>query len=106
MTYIVVHTLWPFSKREELIKKVIEAMKKYPEDNSIAEEKVSATKSTLEGINTMTIWEVKKGKLEEALERIGNTLAIYAVIEGFTYHYETWLTQIEAYSRIGRTPPE
>ena len=106
MPYVVVRTLWPFSKREELIKKVIEAMKKYPEDNSIAEQKVSATKSTLEGINTMTIWEVKKGKLEEGLERIGNALAIYAEIEGFTYHYEIWLTQIEAYSKIGRKPPE
>jgi len=106
MPFVVMRTLWPFSKKDELIKKAIEVRKKYPEDKSIAEQKVSATRGTLEGVRNLGVWEVKKGKLEEFLARTGIAVAMYAEIDGFTSEIEIWNTPIETYANIGQKPPE
>ena len=105
MPYVVVRTLWPFSKKDELIKKAIEVRKKYPEDNSIAEQNVSATRVTLEGVRTLGVWEVKKGKLEELLDRLAEGLVMLAEVDGITSTTEIWSTAIEAWARLGQTPP-
>lgn len=54
--------------------------KKYPPDKSLGEMKVNAYTMTLEGSRALQVIEVKKGKLEEYLERLGK--AIVMMTEG------------------------
>ncbi len=48
--------------------------KKYPPDKSLGEMKVNAYTMTLEGSSSLQVIEVKKGKLEEYLERLGKAI--------------------------------
>jgi hypothetical protein len=48
--------------------------KKYPSDKSLGEMKVNAYTMTLEGSSSLQVIEVKKGKLEEYLERLGKAI--------------------------------
>ena len=107
MPYLVLKSWWPSDKNPEVANKVIELFPKYPPDPSLSEAVVpNCIKASDKGIMNISIAEVKKGKLEEAMNRA----QIYAVefhdIVGFEYSIEVWLTQIEAWSVIGRKPPE
>ena len=107
MPYIISTTCWPSDKTPEVVKKAIEVVKKFPEDKSLGEQVVpNAVTPTTDGIKTISIFEVKKGKLEEALTRSQKISAMYQTIAGFEYAIEVWLTLIEAYAAIGQTPPE
>jgi len=109
MPYLITFTKWPSDKSMEVVKKAIESNKKFPEDDSLGEDLLpgNAIKSTKEGVKTITVLNVSKGKLEEALSRaiaVGNFFAMS--IEGFEYTIEVWSTVEEAYSSIGQKPPE
>ena len=108
MPYLVVRTQWPAHKRAEVLKKTIEIRKKYPPSNydALAEERVRSPSVTLEGAETLGIWEVKKGKLEEFLDLMGSALLLYADIEGFHYSMEVRPTLLEAFARAGLPPLE
>ena len=68
--YIVIKALYPNDKAVEVAKKYIEAITKYPQDNSLTTLIVPvAAELTLQGISTMVINEVKKGKFEEAMNK-------------------------------------
>ncbi len=108
MPYLIGFTKWPTDKTAEMVKKAIEVVKKYPEDRSLGELVVpDAFKGGLEGMRAITITEVKKGKLEEAITRTREMVMMYATsVEGFEYSIEVWATQVEAWSSIGKVPPE
>ena len=76
--------------------------KKYPPDKSLGEMKVNVYTMILEGSRALQVIEVKKGKLEEYLERLGK--AIVMITEGgeSTITYKIWLTQMEAFANLGR----
>ena len=81
--------------------------KKYPDDNKLGARLVpAATKGTLEGIETISITEVKKGKLEDYLTRVGNMLAMFNNIQGVTSQVDIYMTTEEAYMSIGMSPPK
>lgn len=107
MPYIISFTKWPSDKASEVIKIAIEVAQKYPPDDSLGEPVVpNAVKGSLEGLRTLSVTEVKEGKLEEALTRAMEILAMYGTqIEGFEYSIEVWATLAEAYASIGKTPP-
>jgi len=109
MPYLITFTKWPSDKSAEVIKKAIEATKKFPPDESLGESLVpgNALKSTKEGAKAISVFNVSKGKLEEAYllsQAIGNFYAMS--IAGFEYTIEVWSTVEEAYSSIGQKPPE
>lgn len=108
MPYLVAFAKWPTDKTAEMVKKAIEVVKKYPEDRSLGEPVIpNAFKGGLEGMRSISITEVKKGKLEEAITRSREIAMMYAAsVEGFEYSMEVWATQIEGWSSIGQTPPE
>ena len=106
MPYIVVRTCWPSAKIPEIIKIAIEVAKKYPPDDSLGEDIVpNAVKATTDGIKTISVTEVKEGKLEEAIKRTNNSVVMYAPIEGFEASIEVWSTLPEAYATLGKVPP-
>lgn len=108
MPYIITFAKWPSDKTSEVLKIAIEVTKKYPEDTSLGDNVVpNAVYASTEGLKTIGVAEVKKGKLQEALARAWEISAIYGTqIEGFEYSIEVWATVLEAYSAIGKTPPE
>jgi hypothetical protein len=106
MPYLVSFIRWPGEATLEIVKKGIEVDKKFPEDNSLGEVLVpNAINADMEGIRSLNVTLVKKGKLEEALLRARSILNMYLSIPGFKYSVETWATIEEAYTSIGQTPP-
>ena len=107
MPYLIVRSCWPSARIPEIIKKAIEVLKKYPPDDSLGEAIVpNAVKTTTDGIKTISVTEVKKGKLEEAIARTNEALVMYAPVEGWEASIEVWSTLTEAYAVLGKVPPE
>ncbi len=58
------------------------------------------------GIKGISIYEVKEGKLDVALERVGDILAIYSEIEGVNSRIDTMATLVESMDAVGLKAPE
>ena len=68
MPYIFIKSRYPSHKIDELLKKNLEVVPKYPPNPSLGETVVSATKADGQGIVSLSIYEVKKGKFEYVSE--------------------------------------
>jgi hypothetical protein len=107
MPYLVTTSVYPSHITSEVAQRYLQAMEKYPPDENLATPLVpAAVKATHQGITTIGILEVKKGKLEEAYNRAVNFMVMFHNIEGFDYNIEVWLKVEEALSAIGMGPPE
>jgi hypothetical protein len=107
MPYLIVTASYPSHKADVVAKKYLEVLKKYPPDNKLGSLVVPvAVTRNLQGIKAMVITEVKKGKLEDAMTRVGNELAMYRSIEGYEAQVETYFTLAEALESIGMNPPK
>jgi hypothetical protein len=106
MPYIITTTLYPSDKVTDVAKMYLEAIKKYPPDESLGTTIVpAAVIATLQGIKVITIIEVKKGKLEDAQTRMANIMAMFHSIQGYEYSMETYLKVEEALGVIGMSLP-
>jgi hypothetical protein len=106
MPYIIVTTQYPSHKAQEVAETYLEALKKYPPDESLGTPVVpAAVKTTLEGIKVMGIIEAKAGKFEEAVDRTIKEMAMYLPIKGLEYSIDTWASVSEAMSSIGMSMP-
>lgn len=82
--YIVTESLYPSDKAKEVAQMYLKAMEKYPDDASLATPVVpAAAHSTLQGISVTIIYEIKKGKAEEAYAIAVNRTAMFRDIQGF-----------------------
>ena len=106
MPYIVVKSQWPVEKTTEVVNKAFEIASKFPQDPNSETIISNCVKASDEGIVNLNIVEVKKGKFDEAFMRATKYWLEYHSIQGFKYSVEAWMTQIEAFSAIGRKPPE
>jgi len=88
MVLLINTVYFPADKAAEVGKKYIEVLKKYPPDRSIAKTISVGVKTTIKGIKVLGISDVKKGKLEEAYQRLTESSLMYASIEGFKYKIE------------------
>ena len=102
MPYIFTTSMYPSDKAPEVAKRYLEAIAKYPPDASLGTQIVpAAVITTLQGIKVIGIIEVKKGKLEDAMVRVANMMAMFFNIEGFEYTMERYATVEEALKTIG-----
>jgi hypothetical protein len=100
--YIIVTSLYPNDKAKEVADIFVKAMTKYPPDANLGTPIVPvAVLTTLEGIKTINISEVNKGKLEDALAFAANRLAMFSEIQGYRYKVETYMNLEEAMKTIG-----
>jgi len=107
MPYLVTNSLYPSEKADEVGKIYLEALTKYPPDENLATEVVpSAIKTTHEGIKSIAISEVKKGKLEEAITYALKFMAMFLSVEGFEFTMDHYLTIEEGLAVIGMSVPE
>ena len=102
MPYIVVHTWYPPHIGEEVVKKYMEAMEKYPEEERLGDPTVPvAVSSTVNGIECLSISNIKPNMLEEALERTNNTMAMFNTLADYRYETKVWMTLEEGLKSIG-----
>lgn len=102
MPYIITSLQFPTHKVEETVATFFEELKKFSPDETLGTTVVQgAVTNTTQGMKTMTIMEVKKGKLEEALKFATKTTAMYNDIVGLEYSIDVWLTAEEALVGLG-----
>jgi hypothetical protein len=107
MAYIITTSLYPSDKAPEVAKRYLEAMQKYPIDESLENPVVpAAVKGTQQGIKVLIILESKKGKLEEAYARSVSRNVMFQSIPGFESSTEVHYTLTEALTAIGMSLPE
>ena len=101
MVYIVATVWFPPYKRMEVAKKAIEVVQKFPPDPSLGTVVVpGALMGSPNGITSISITEVKEGKLQEALDRVTENISEYLDIEGFNYKIDIAFTQTEAITSL------
>ena len=106
MPYIVAINTYPSHKQNEVIKKYIEVTAKYPPNEDTGTVVAQPVALTNKGFKVVSIWETKKGKLEEALTRINTYFYEFKDIEGHETDIKVWLTFPEAISIAGIPTPE
>jgi hypothetical protein len=108
MPYLVITSWYPSHKLPDIINVYAEMLKKYPPNvlAELGEYCVNNAGSTTEkGLKGMSVFEVKKGKLEEALKTARGALAMFRSIEGYVYTIEVWTTITEGFESIGMQAP-
>jgi hypothetical protein len=90
----------------EVGKKAIEAVKKFPPDESIAKGLATAVLRDKHGIKIIAMSEVMPGKLQEALERTNQTIDFYMEVDGFNFRIDIAATGLEAMESINMKLPE
>jgi hypothetical protein len=106
MPYLIVTSQYPSDKAPEVANKYIEAISKFPPNESLATWLVpAAVKGTHQGIQTLGIIDVKKGKLDEAYNYMVSMMAMFHVIQAFEYKVDVYLKVEEAMGVIGMGLP-
>jgi len=107
MVYLLSTVWFPPVKGEEVGKKFLEVVKKYPENKSLGKSVLAgALMRTKYGIKSIAIYQVKEGKLDAALEWVSDILAAYSEIEGVNSRIDTMATLVESMESIGLKVPE
>jgi hypothetical protein len=102
MPYMIARTWYPPSKSDEIGKKYLEVIEKYPPDESIAKTVVpAAIKSSQEGLESIMIDEVERHKVGDAYRRAIRMMIEFRNIEGFRYEVKIWSTVEEALDVMG-----
>ena len=108
MVYIMSTNWFPAQQAKAFGKKVIEGIKKYPEDKTLTKRVLlGGVSTTEEGIKVITINEVVKGQVEKALTRTSEIAIWYAeAIDGYKYKIEVLMSAAEAMGTLGLKMPE
>ena len=102
MPYIITRCWYPNHIADQVAKKYLEVMEKNPPDESIAKTVIpAAVVASKDGIETLTIDEVERQKVGDALNRDVRIMAEFRNIEGFRYEVKSWATVEEALETIG-----
>ena len=106
MPYLITTSLYPSEIAPEVGARYLEALAKYPPDESLGSPTVpAAVNTTHQGIKVIGISDVKEGKLEEALRRTGDIMVMFHSIVGFEYTVRVYSKVEEAMSAIGMDMP-
>ena len=106
---IVMTTVWlPHAKASKAGKVFLEALKKFPDDRSLAKNLLNnAVAATKEGYKIIFADEIKEGKLKEYLALSNKQLIFFAEsIEGYKYQIEVMSSLPEAMAVLGLEVPE
>lgn len=108
MPFLVITAWYPTHKVSDVIKVYPEMLKKYPPSSLTEFGEIAvnnAVTATEKGLKTMSFYDIKEGKLEEALKTARSALAMFQSIEGYEYKVEVWSTITEAFESIGMQVP-
>ena len=102
-------TVWiPHAKASKTGKLFLEALKKFPDDRSLAKNLLNnAVAATKEGYKVVIADEIKEGKLKEYIALANKQLIFFAEsIEGYKYEIEVMSSLVEAMAILGLEVPE
>jgi hypothetical protein len=106
MPYIITDSRYPSNIASEVGTRYLEALSKYPPDESLGTEIVpAAVTTTHQGIKVIGISDIKEEKLQEALRRTGDMMVMFHSIVGFEYTVRVYSKVEEAMSAIGMDMP-
>ncbi len=106
MPYLFVNVWFPPQKSQEMGKKALEVLQKFPEDSSIGKTILQgALMRTKHGIKGITITEVNEGKLEAAIDRAQEIVDACSEIEGVNARFDILATLAESMEMIGLKMP-
>ncbi len=91
MVLIIVTSMFPPEKGKEVQKKYNEVQKKFPIPSSMKLKKLGL-RWIRDGLKAVAIYDVKKGKVADALNFVYRYELEFAGIEGYTNEIETLLT--------------
>ncbi|MHA1105272.1 MAG: hypothetical protein ACTSPN_06065 [Promethearchaeota archaeon] len=106
MPYIIGTMFYPSHKQGDITKRYIEITGNYPPDESLYEQLGAPVRTKENGVVVMSIWEIKKGKMDEALLRLGKFYFEFIDIEEYEYTLRVWHTFQEAVAIGGLKLPE
>ncbi len=107
MVMLVTTALFPHEAGTKVAKKHLEMIKKNPPTPEISETIAICGRATKKGFETLSVANVKKGKVEEALTSTVTWYQEYATsINGYKYEVNAYLDMAEAYKTIVMEPPE
>ncbi len=108
MPYVFTTSIFPPHAAEQLAKVFVDILKDYRSKvRALGKEIISnAIKSTPQGIESISVWDIKEGKLEEFLSVEAQSMTNYHKIEGFRYTINVRFKAIEALEMIGLKMPE
>ncbi|UCD02211.1 MAG: hypothetical protein JSV23_04115 [Promethearchaeota archaeon] len=108
MVLLVSQTWYPASESEKAGKIYLEALKKFPDDRTIAKPILrSGVKMEKEGIHGIAIYSVKEGKFKEAMDlAVNRMLIIGKEIKDVKMSIDTYYDITEALPFVGLTAPE
>ena len=107
MVLLISTVLFPQAVSNEVAKMNIEMVKKYPPDTSIGTLLALGVKATTDGMKSHAIFNVAKGKVAEAMNRMTTQYQEYAMeIEGLRYGIEVFMDMAEAYKVLKMEAPE
>jgi hypothetical protein len=108
MVYLVGVLQYPHTKGEQAGKKFLTLQKTFSNiyrKGEPAKRILGFVRSELEGIQTMTIWEVT-GDIKDALSEVTKIYLELSEIEGAKYALKTYMSIMEALPLIGLKAPE
>lgn len=106
MPYIIATSTYPSHKQNEVVKKYLELIGKYPEDESLGGIVAQPVAFTDTGLKVVSIWEIKEGKFDAAYTRINTYFYEFKDIEGCETAIKVWSTFPEAIAIAGIPVPE
>ena len=108
MPYVFTYSLVPAHKIQKSAELYLEEMKDARSaTRPLAKEIIpNAVKATIDGIETISVYDIKEGKLEEFLKTQQKLMVAYHAIEGFKYNFEVRFKVTEALEMVGMKMPE
>ena len=107
MVMLVTIAQYPHEAATKVAKKYLEMIKKNPPTPEISETIAICARATKKGLETLSVANVKKGKVEEAMTSSATFNQEFATsIEGYKWKITTYLDMVEAYKAVGMEPPE
>ena len=107
MPYIFTTSSYPTDLRDEVVEAYFRMLKEMPFDKSLGKETVQVAVTTNpRGVESLSIMNVKEGKLTEAILWTNKRMTYLQLIKGFEYKIRVWTTIVEALESINRSLPE
>jgi hypothetical protein len=106
MPYLVTTSYYPSDKAEETAKITLEMIKKYPDDKKLGETIVFGSTRTPNGIKGLSIREIKKGKLDAAVDFVNKRVAMFYGVAGYESKTEIYSTLEEGMGLLGIKVPK
>ena len=107
MPYIITTGWYPTDIEKEITEKYFEVVKQYPFDRSLGKDTIPVAITTNKnGVKILSVMEVKKGKLEDALTWSSKRMFLLQSIKGWEYKVKVWITIGEALELGGINSPE